>query len=84
VTKTNVPTTRLLQTTARRGIFARRHVRYIGNANQLWERATRRFTTCMEPTSFGEVMLVRNSGRVGTNGQVKFETFEAAEDAERR
>jgi predicted DNA-binding WGR domain protein len=28
-------------------------------------------------------MLVRNWGRVGTNGQVKFETFEAAENAEK-
>ena len=38
---------------------------------------------CLQPTLFGEVMLVRNWGRVGTNGQVKFETFEAAEDAEK-
>ena len=47
-------------------------------------RNMRRFyKLCLAPTLFGEVMLVRNWGRVGTNGQVKFETFEAAEDAEK-
>jgi predicted DNA-binding WGR domain protein len=38
---------------------------------------------CLQPTLFGEVMLVRNWGRVGTNGQMKFETFAAGEDAEK-
>ena len=37
----------------------------------------------LQPTLFSEVMLVRNWGRVGTNGQVKFEMFEAAEAAEK-
>jgi len=46
-------------------------------------RNMRRFyRLCLQPTLFGEVMLVRNWGRIGTNGRVKFATFEAAEDAE--
>jgi predicted DNA-binding WGR domain protein len=35
----------------------------------------------LEPTLFGEVMLVRNRGRIGTRGQVLTQTFARADDA---
>jgi predicted DNA-binding WGR domain protein len=55
------------------------YLRRVDDSRNMW----RFYKLCLQPTLFGEVMLVRNWGRVGTNGQVKFETFEAAEDAEK-
>lgn len=46
-------------------------------------RNMRRFyMLSIQPTLFGGVSLIRNWGRMGTNGQVKLETFENSEDAE--
>ena len=39
------------------------------------------YALSLEPTLFGEVMLIRNWGRIGTGGQMMIETFERAEDA---
>jgi predicted DNA-binding WGR domain protein len=55
------------------------YLRRVDDSRNMW----RFYKLCLQPTLFGEIMLVRNWGRVGTNGHVKFETFEAAEDAEK-
>ena len=55
------------------------YLRRVDDSRNMW----RFYKLCLQPTLFGEVMLVRNWGRIGTNGQVKFETFEAGEDAEK-
>ena len=55
------------------------YLRRVDESRNMW----RFYQLCLEPTLFGEVMLVRCWGRLGTNGQVKFETFDAAADAEK-
>lgn len=39
------------------------------------------YALSLEPTLFGEVMLVRNWGRIGTRGQVMTQTFAQADEA---
>ncbi|NVO29522.1 WGR domain-containing protein [Donghicola sp. C2-DW-16] len=36
---------------------------------------SRFYALSLEPTLFGEVMLIRTWGRIGTSGQVKVQTF---------
>ncbi|WP_245484986.1 WGR domain-containing protein [Ciceribacter ferrooxidans] len=37
----------------------------------------------IQPTLFGGVSLIRNWGRIGTSGQVKIETYDRPDDADR-
>ncbi len=46
-------------------------------------RNMRRFyTIAIQPTLFGGASVIRNWGRIGTNGQSKMETFDQPEQAE--
>lgn len=40
------------------------------------------YSLSLQPTLFGEVTLIRNWGRIGTNGQAMMQTFSTAEQAE--
>ncbi|PRD43548.1 WGR domain-containing protein [Phyllobacterium phragmitis] len=40
------------------------------------------YTLAIQPTLFGGASVIRNWGRIGTNGQSMMETFDQAEDAE--
>ncbi|MDE1993002.1 MAG: WGR domain-containing protein [Rhizobiaceae bacterium] len=45
------------------------------------ERNMARFyVLALQPTLFGEVSLIRNWGRIGTDGQTKVETFQTGKD----
>ena len=39
------------------------------------------YTLAIQPTLFGGASVIRNWGRIGSNGQTKVETFDAQEDA---
>jgi predicted DNA-binding WGR domain protein len=39
------------------------------------------YTLAIQPTLFGGASVIRNWGRIGTNGQSMMETFDTAEDA---
>ena len=41
------------------------------------------YTLAVQRTLFGEVSLIRRWGRIGTNGQVKLETFDHSSEAEK-
>jgi predicted DNA-binding WGR domain protein len=46
-------------------------------------RNMRRFyMLCIQPTLFGEVSLIRNWGRIGTNGQTMVQTFDGSVEAD--
>ena len=40
------------------------------------------YSLSIQPTLFGGASLVRNWGRIGTNGQVKVETFDEAQEVD--
>ncbi|NVO25404.1 WGR domain-containing protein [Donghicola mangrovi] len=42
---------------------------------------SRFYALSIEPTLFGEVMLIRTWGRIGSNGQMKLQTFSQLEEA---
>ncbi|MEO4001829.1 WGR domain-containing protein [Mesorhizobium sp. CAU 1732] len=47
------------------------------------EQNMRRFySLVIQPTLFGDVSLIRNWGRIGTNGQSMMETFDRPENAD--
>lgn len=39
------------------------------------------YTLAIQPTLFGGASVIRNWGRIGTNGQSMIETYDRAEDA---
>ena len=39
------------------------------------------YTLAIQPTLFGGASVIRNWGRIGTNGQSMMETFDTSEDA---
>lgn len=39
------------------------------------------YTLAIQPTLFGGASVIRNWGRIGTNGQSMMETYDRAEDA---
>ncbi|MGN6449159.1 MAG: WGR domain-containing protein [Brucella intermedia] len=39
------------------------------------------YSLAIQPTLFGGASVIRNWGRIGTNGQSMIETFDKAEDA---
>ena len=41
------------------------------------------YTLVMQPTLFGGASVIRNWGRIGSNGQTMMETFDGQEDADR-
>ncbi|MES4992549.1 WGR domain-containing protein [Phyllobacterium sp. 22229] len=41
----------------------------------------RYYSLAIQPTLFGGASVIRNWGRIGTNGQSMMETFDKAEDA---
>lgn len=53
------------------------HLRRIDAARNM----RRFYTLSLQPTLFDGVALIRNWGRIGTNGQAMMETFDAAEQA---
>lgn len=40
------------------------------------------YVLAIQPTLFGGASVIRNWGRIGTNGQSKMETFDCEEEAE--
>ncbi len=54
------------------------HLRRIDAARNM----RRFYMLSLQPTLFGGVALIRNWGRIGTNGQAMIETFDAAEQAQ--
>lgn len=54
------------------------HLRRIDTACNM----ARFYSLTIQPTLFGSVSLIRNWGRIGTNGQVMIETFDESADAE--
>ncbi|UVK49599.1 WGR domain-containing protein (plasmid) [Mesorhizobium sp. AR07] len=40
------------------------------------------YSLSIQPTLFGGVSLIRNWGRIGTNGQVKVETFDEPQEVD--
>lgn len=53
------------------------HLRRIDAARNM----RRFYMLSLQPTLFGGVALIRNWGRIGTNGQAMVETFDADEQA---
>ena len=49
--------------------------------NDVSRNMARFYFLSLQPTLFGEVMLIRNWGRIGTAGQTRFETFSEEEAA---
>jgi predicted DNA-binding WGR domain protein len=41
------------------------------------------YTLTIQPTLFGGASIIRNWGRIGSNGQTMMETFDGQEDADR-
>ena len=41
------------------------------------------YTLAIQPTLFGGASVIRNWGRIGSNGQTMMETFDGQEDADR-
>ncbi|KAA3448462.1 WGR domain-containing protein [Mesorhizobium sp. SARCC-RB16n] len=39
------------------------------------------YTLAIQPTLFGDASVIRNWGRIGTNGQSMMETFDSEDDA---
>lgn len=54
------------------------HLRRIDPAQNM----RRYYVLAIQPTLFGGASVMRNWGRIGTNGQSKMETFDQAEDAD--
>ncbi|TIR15942.1 MAG: WGR domain-containing protein [Mesorhizobium sp.] len=53
------------------------HLRRIDPSQNMW----RFYTLSLQPTLFGGASVVRNWGRIGTNGQSMMQTFDSLDDA---
>lgn len=53
------------------------HLRRIDPAQNM----RRFYTLAIQPTLFGGASVIRNWGRIGTNGQAMMETFDSEDDA---